>query len=124
MPSPFLGESPDFFLWGYIENVVFAERPTTREDLMERIQSACAAISRETFLKTVDGFKDVYVCVFEPMERTSNSYSLADCNTGKNGERQGDSRQESTPKETELTTSTPLFLGNAKSKNKVVFFCN
>ena len=36
------------------------------------------------------------------------------------GER--NARQESTPKETELTTSTPLFLGNAKSKNEVSFF--
>ena len=53
--------SPDFFLWGYIKNVV----------------------------KTV--LKDVYVCVFKPMESTSNSYSMADCNTGSNGERQRDS---------------------------------
>ena len=61
---------------------------------------------------------------------------MADCNTGSNGERQGDlllsttrnvrgkgnSRQESTPKETELTTPKPLFLGNARSKDKVSFF--
>ena len=33
-------------------------------------------------------------------------------------------RLESTPKETELTTSKPLFLSNAKSKDKVSFFCN
>ena len=49
--------SPYFFLWGYIKNVVFAQRPTIREDLMERIQRAYAAISRETLLKTVDGFE-------------------------------------------------------------------
>ena len=49
--------SPNFFSWGYIENVVFAQRPTTREDLMERIRRACSAISRETLLKTVDGFE-------------------------------------------------------------------
>ena len=36
----------------------------------------------------------------------------------------GNSRQERTPKETELTTSTPLFLANAKSKDKVFLFCN
>ena len=48
---------PDFLLWGYIKYVVFAQRPTTREDLMERIWRACAAISRETLLKTVDGFE-------------------------------------------------------------------
>ena len=67
--------SPDFFLWGYIKNVVFAQRPTTRKGLMERIRRACAAISRETL-----------------------------------------------PKEKELTTSTPLFLGNGKSKDSVFFF--
>ena len=36
----------------------------------------------------------------------------------------GKSRKKSTPKEIELTTSTPLFLGNAKSKDKVSSFCN
>ena len=50
-------KSPVFFLWGYIKNVVFAQRPTRREDLMERIRRACAAISRETLLKTVNGFE-------------------------------------------------------------------
>ena len=49
--------SPDLFLWDYIKNVVFAQRPITREDLMERIRWACAAISRESLLKTVDGFE-------------------------------------------------------------------
>ena len=48
---------PDFFLWGYIKNVVFAQPPTTRQDPMERIWRACTAISRETLLKTVNGFE-------------------------------------------------------------------
>ena len=49
--------SPDIFLWDYIKNVVFAQRPTTREGLMERIRRACAVISRKTLLKTVNGFE-------------------------------------------------------------------
>ena len=49
--------SADFFLWGYIKNVFFAQRPTTKEDRMERIWRAFAAISQETLLKTVDGFE-------------------------------------------------------------------
>ncbi|XP_058805440.1 uncharacterized protein LOC131672314 [Phymastichus coffea] len=49
--------SPDFFLWGYVKNVVFAQRPTSREDMMERIRTACAAIPRETLLRTVDSFE-------------------------------------------------------------------
>jgi hypothetical protein len=38
----------DFFLWGYVKERVFQEIPTTREDMMERIQQAFAAIRRET----------------------------------------------------------------------------
>ena len=34
----------------------------------------------------------------------------------------GNFRQESIPQETELTTSTPLFMANAKSKDKASFF--
>jgi hypothetical protein len=38
----------DFFLWGYVKERVFQEIRTTREDMMERIQQAFAAIRRET----------------------------------------------------------------------------
>lgn len=40
--------SPDFFLWGYLKNVVFAQQPTTREDMMDRIRRACTAIPRDS----------------------------------------------------------------------------
>lgn len=50
--------SPDFFLWGYLKNVVFAERPTTRDNFMDRIRRACAAIPRATLLRTVDSFQN------------------------------------------------------------------
>ena len=49
--------STDLFLCSYIKNVVIAQRATTREDLMKRIRRACAVISLETLLKTVDGFE-------------------------------------------------------------------
>lgn len=49
--------SPDFFLWGYVKNVVYAQRPTTRQDFMDRIRRACAAIPRETLLRTVGHFQ-------------------------------------------------------------------
>ena len=55
---------PNFFLWDYIKNVFFAQRPTTREDLMKMIRRACAAITRETLLKTVDGFeRRLHLCL-------------------------------------------------------------
>lgn len=49
--------SLDFFLWGYIKDVVFARRPTTREDMIERIRATCAAINRNTLLNTVRSFE-------------------------------------------------------------------
>lgn len=35
----------DFFLWGYIKEKVFSTVPTTREELKERIRTACASIT-------------------------------------------------------------------------------
>jgi hypothetical protein len=41
-------DTSGLFLWGYVKERVFQEIPTTREDMMERIQQAFAAIRRET----------------------------------------------------------------------------
>lgn len=49
--------SPDFYLWGYLKDVVFAQRTTTKEDMMERIRRACATIPRDTLLSTVRNFE-------------------------------------------------------------------
>lgn len=48
---------PDFFLWGYLKNTVFAEAPTTRENMIERIRVACRQISRDILLRTIESFK-------------------------------------------------------------------
>ncbi|EZA47915.1 hypothetical protein X777_15034, partial [Ooceraea biroi] len=50
--------SPDFFLWGYIKNVVYEHVPTTRENMMERIRTACVNIQRAVLLKTVRNFQN------------------------------------------------------------------
>lgn len=56
--------SPDFFAWGFIKNQVFANRPTTREDMINRIRTACASITREVLLKTVQSFRNrVNLCL-------------------------------------------------------------
>lgn len=56
--------SPDFYLWGYLKNVVYEREPTTREDMIERIRIACRAIPRAILLKTVDHFaKRIRLCV-------------------------------------------------------------
>lgn len=55
--------SPDFYLWGFLKNVVFAEEPTTPDDMRQRIRDACAAIPRDVLLKTVTHFeKRLTVC--------------------------------------------------------------
>lgn len=49
--------SPDFFLWGYLKNVVYAQQPTTRQDMMQRITQACRALPRYVLLSTVENFQ-------------------------------------------------------------------
>jgi len=39
------------------KNVVFVQQTTTKEDMMERIRRACAAIPRDTLLSTVRNFQ-------------------------------------------------------------------
>ncbi|OXU16263.1 hypothetical protein TSAR_012619, partial [Trichomalopsis sarcophagae] len=48
---------PDFYLWGYLKNVVYAQRPTTRDNMIERIRTACAAIPRDVLLRTIRQFR-------------------------------------------------------------------
>lgn len=50
--------SPDFYLWGYIKNVVYEYAPTTREDMMERIRVACRNVPRAVLLNTVRNFEE------------------------------------------------------------------
>ena len=38
---------PDFFLWGYLKDIVYRDRPATIEELRDRITQACAEISIE-----------------------------------------------------------------------------
>lgn len=35
---------PDFFLWGYLKNIVYKDRPSTLDELRDRIEQACAEI--------------------------------------------------------------------------------
>lgn len=49
--------APDFYLWGYLKNRVYQEVPTTRDNMIERIRSACAQISPDTIRSCVESFK-------------------------------------------------------------------
>lgn len=55
--------SPDFFLWGYLKDVVFRDPPTTRENMMVRITNACREISPNTLRACVENFaKRIRLC--------------------------------------------------------------
>jgi len=54
-PDPNL-TSPDFFLWGFLKNMVYADPPTTRENMMQHIINNCRNIPRHV-LSTVQNFE-------------------------------------------------------------------
>ncbi|OXU18325.1 hypothetical protein TSAR_009497 [Trichomalopsis sarcophagae] len=47
----------DFYLWGYLKDTVYRERPTTANDMRMRIQNACANIPRNVLIRTVEHFQ-------------------------------------------------------------------
>lgn len=46
----------DFYLWGRLKDLVYSVRPTTPEDMMQRIRNAVNSISHEEVLRAVDSF--------------------------------------------------------------------
>jgi hypothetical protein len=44
---------PDYFLWGYLKQVVYSNRPQTVEDLKQNTEIAISIISKETLQKVV-----------------------------------------------------------------------
>ncbi|XP_060537062.1 uncharacterized protein LOC132708633 [Cylas formicarius] len=42
---------PDYFLWGYLKNVIYEEPIEDMADLINKISAACAAITRRTLLQ-------------------------------------------------------------------------
>lgn len=49
--------SLDFFLWGFLKNIVYEAAPTTRADMIDRIRNACENIPRSVLLKTTQEFR-------------------------------------------------------------------
>lgn len=55
---------PDFYLWVYLKEVVFAKEPTTRDNMMERIRGACQSIVHDVLLSTIDNFqRRIELCI-------------------------------------------------------------
>ena len=64
--------SPDFYLWGYLKNVVFTQRSTTKQDLMERIHRDSTDIPIATLLDTVYNFERLAIIKHPKRERYGN----------------------------------------------------
>lgn len=46
----------DFFLWGYLKEIVYHQVPTTPEDMKQRIKIACREINNEIFDRVHNSF--------------------------------------------------------------------
>jgi hypothetical protein len=60
--------TPDYFLWGYLKQVVYSDRPQTIEDLKQNTEVAIANISQETLMKVMRNMVtrvDIRVCYAE-----------------------------------------------------------
>ena len=62
MRSPDL-TAPDFFLWGYLKDKVYANNPQTIEALKENIRHEIAAISPETLRNAMENaVRRAHIC--------------------------------------------------------------
>lgn len=48
----------DFFLWGFLKDRVYQQRPTTRQDMILRIQDVCTQIDGEMLMRTIRSFHE------------------------------------------------------------------
>lgn len=46
----------DYYLWGRVKEIVYKDRPTTRDDMKQRIRAAIASLSAEEIRRAVDAF--------------------------------------------------------------------
>ena len=65
-----------FFLWGYIKDRVYVTKPTTREDMINRIRDVCQTITpamlfnvRENIVKRIDKCIEQEGHIFEHLLR-------------------------------------------------------
>jgi len=47
----------DFYFWGYIKQKVYAEEPTTAENMKNRIREACTNINADVLQKVRNDFR-------------------------------------------------------------------
>ena len=46
----------DFFLWGYVKDVVFSSNPTNVAELKEKVEEAIMAVHPETLQRVIQNF--------------------------------------------------------------------
>ena len=49
-------EPPDFFLWGYLKDRVYQDKPKTLTELKEKITDECKAIKPDVFKSVMNNF--------------------------------------------------------------------
>ncbi|RLU20535.1 hypothetical protein DMN91_007145 [Ooceraea biroi] len=68
-PIDFPPRSPDltvldYYLWGRIKDIVYRDRPTTRNDMINRITEAIQSLSSDEILRATNSFQNrVDVCI-------------------------------------------------------------
>ncbi|KAL6433587.1 hypothetical protein ACFW04_006581 [Cataglyphis niger] len=69
-PIEWPARSPDFYLWGNLKNVAYKRAPTTKEDMMERITTACRkqCILTSCIIENSTIFIEGYNYAFKKME--------------------------------------------------------
>lgn len=56
----------DYYLWGRIKDQVYRERPTTRENMIQRIRQAIASLQPDEIRRAVDSFRlRVHACIIQ-----------------------------------------------------------
>jgi hypothetical protein len=57
--------SPYYFLWGYLQSVVYKEMPANVNDLKQKIKDACSNISNYVLVKTTTNelLKRLAICL-------------------------------------------------------------
>jgi len=50
-------------MWGYVKDIVYAEEPTTRKDMKNRIREACRSITPAVFRNVRRAFRRLERCI-------------------------------------------------------------
>ena len=56
----------DYYLWGRVKDLVYCERPTTRDNMIHRIRDAIRSLDADEILNATNNFKKrIRACIEE-----------------------------------------------------------